>query len=263
MFFNNKVVWITGASSGIGEALAYLFSAQGAKLIISARRVEELKRVKLGCKIPEKVFILPFDLEKENNWNELACIAKQQFGSIDILVNNGGISQRATAIETKPEVLLKIFKINFFAQVELTRAVLPYMQLQKSGNIVVMSSIAGKFGFFLRSGYSASKHALHGYFESLMLEEEKNNIKVHLICPGKINTSISLYALTADGTPHDKMDKSQEKGITANICAGKILAAIKNNKREVIIGGREVLAIKIRRFFPSLFWKIIRKQTPF
>ena len=263
MFFNNKTVWITGASSGIGEALAYAFSVQGANLILSARRVEELERVKQLCKEPQKAVVLAFDLEKENNWTQLAANAVGQFGSIDILVNNGGISQRASAIETKPEVLGRLFKINFFAQVELTRAVLPYMQKHGSGNIVVMSSIAGKFGFFLRSGYSATKHALHGYFESLMLEEEKNNISVHLICPGKINTSISYSAVTSDGSPHAKMDKSQEKGLSREDCARQILNAIKNNKREVLIGGKEVFAYKIRRFFPSLFWKVIRKQSPF
>jgi short-subunit dehydrogenase len=262
MFFNNKVVWITGASSGIGEALAMAFAREGAKLILSARRVEELERVKQRCPNPHNVFILSFDLEKDNNWNELAASAHQSFGRLDILVNNGGISQRAKAIDTNPEILHKLFAVNFFAQVALTRAVLPYMQQQQSGNIAVISSIAGKFGFYLRSGYAATKHALHGYFESLMLEEEQNKIKVHLICPGKVNTPISLNAVTGNGSVHAKMDISQQQGISPDSCAKQILQAIKKNKKEVLIGGKEIFAVTIKRYFPSLFWKIIKKQNP-
>jgi short-subunit dehydrogenase len=137
------------------------------------------------------------------------------------------------------------------------------MKKQGSGHIVVLSSIAGKFGFYLRSSYSAAKHALHGFFDSLRLEEEKNGLKVTVICPGKINTNMSLNALKGDGTRHAKMDRSQDQGMPAEVCAAQIISAIKKDKEEVLIGGKEILAATIKRFSPKLFGKIIRKQSPY
>jgi dehydrogenase/reductase SDR family protein 7B len=147
--------------------------------------------------------------------------------------------------------------------VALAKAVLPFMIKQQSGHITVVSSIAGKFGFYLRSTYSATKHALHGYFESLRLEVEKNNIKVLLVCPGKIKTNISNNAILADGNKHAKMDESHANAMTAKECAKKILYAIEHNKQEILIGRKEVLTVYIKRFFPSLLYKILRKQSPY
>jgi short-subunit dehydrogenase len=135
------------------------------------------------------------------------------------------------------------------------------MTAQKSGHIIVISSISGKFGFFLRSAYSASKHALHGFYESLLLEEESNGIKVTIACPGKINTPISMNALTGEGTSHGVMDHNQETGMSAEECVKQLFQAASRNKKEVLIGNKEILAVKIKRLFPSLFWKIIRKQS--
>ena len=176
------------------------------------------------------------------------------------MINNGGLSQRGTAFETSMEVERRIMEINYFGNIALAKAVLVYMRQQQSGQILIISSIAGKFGFFLRSAYSASKHALIGYYESLSLEEEINNISVTIACPGKINTSISMNALSADGSAHGVMDHNQDTGMSVEICVNQIIQAMKKNKREVMVGGKELLAVKIKRFFPSLFWSIIRKQ---
>ncbi len=259
----DTVIWITGASSGIGEALAKAFALEGAKLILSARRAEELERVKKTLHLPDsQVLILPLDLSDTSGIDELTEKVIATFGKIDILVNNGGISQRSLTLDTPLEIDRKIMEINFFGTIAITKSVLPYMIRQKSGHIVVMSSIAGKFGFFFRSAYSASKHALHGYFEALRMEIFNDGVKVLLVCPGKIKTNISINAITGTGGKHDKMDESQGKGLSAEECARQILNGIKNNKDELFIGGKELRAIWVKRFFPGLFSKLIRKQKP-
>lgn len=261
--FQNKVVWITGASSGIGEALAKAFAEQGAKLILSSRRTDELQKVKAGLTSNNSdVFVLPLDLANTSTINEFTQQVISKFGRIDILVNNGGISQRSWASETSIDIDRKIMEVNFFGTIALTKSVLPVMLNQKSGQIVVISSIAGKFGFYLRSAYSASKHALHGFFESLRMEIFKDNVNVLIVCPGKIKTNISVNALTERGDRHNKMDKNQEEGLSAEVCAQQILNGIKNNKEELFIGGKELRAIWVKRFFPKLFSKLIRKQKP-
>lgn len=261
--FLNKVVWITGASSGIGEALSYEFALYGAKLVLSSRRTDELNRVKNSLRLTdENVMILPLDLEDTSNANELCRQVISKFGRIDILINNGGISQRSLTKDTPPELDRKIMEVNFFGTVALTKAVLPYMLKQKSGHIVAMSSIAGKFGFYFRSAYSASKHALHGFFESLRMEIFNDNVKVLIVCPGKIKTNISVNAVTGDGGKHNKMDESTEQGLSAEECAKQIIKAIENNKEEIFIGGKELRTVWVKRMFPKLFSKLIRKQKP-
>jgi len=259
--FKNKVVWITGATSGIGEALAKEFALQGAKIIISSRRVEELERVKNLLKLPEgDLLILPLDLEDLSNINILTQLVINKFGRIDILVNNGGISQRSLTKDTSIETDRKLMEVNFFGTVALTKSVLPYFLKQKGGHIVVVSSIVGKFGFHLRSAYAASKHALHGFFESLRMEIYNENVKVLIVCPGKIRTNISINAYTGDGSKHGKMDDSTNKGLSPEDCARKILKGIENNKEEILIGGNDIKAVFLKRFFPTLFSIIIRKQ---
>jgi dehydrogenase/reductase SDR family protein 7B len=259
MNFNNKVVWITGASSGIGEALAFAFAQQGARLVLSARRKEELERVAKICG-EEKCMIVPLDLSDTAAVSELTAKVIDKFGRIDILVNNGGISQRALAKDTPLEIDRKIMEVNYFGQVALTKTVLPYMLKQRSGHIVVMSSISGKFGFYLRTAYAASKHALHGFFESLRLENEADGIKVTIAVPGKIQSNISLHALKGDGSSHNVMDKSQEEGMPAAECARIILSAISIGKEEVLVGGKEIKAVWLKRHFPGWFGRVIRKQ---
>ncbi len=260
----NKVIWITGASSGIGEALVYECAKQNAKIILSARRESELTRVAKAANLNSSNFlIIPFDLSNTNQVKELAQQVVTTFGKIDILINNGGQSQRAEAIDTPSETERTLFEINYFSAVNLSKAVLPFMLKNKSGKIVVISSIAGKFGFYLRSSYSAAKHALHGYFESLRLEVENKGVSVLLVCPGKVKTNVSLNAVSSSGDSHNKMDESHENAMSAQESAQQIITGILNDKEEIFIGGKELLAVKIKRFFPKLFGKIIRKQSPY
>jgi short-subunit dehydrogenase len=260
----SKVIWITGASSGIGEATAYEYAKDKTiKLVLSARRIAELERVKIKTGLPsENVFVLPMDVTEIEHFEEKVNQIINAFGRIDVLFNNAGISQRGSVAESQFENYRTIMEINFFGVVALTKAVLPVMIHQKSGNIAVTSSVSGKLATPMRSGYCASKHALHGFFDSLRAEVWKDNIHVTLVCPGYIQTDISKNAIAADGSSHGKMDENQLKGLSAEKCAEKIVDAIKTNKEEIFIGGKETLGIYIKRFFPKMLSKIVRNQTP-
>ncbi len=257
----NRVVWLTGASSGIGEALTYELAKKGVRLIISSRRKEELEKVKGNCDlaVQANIRILPLDLESSSTLKLSVEAAVQTFGHVDILINNGGVSQRSFAMDTTLEVDRKLMEVNYFGTVALTKYLLPYFIKQKGGHLVVVTSITGKFGTPYRSGYAASKHALHGFFESLRAELWKQNVKVTMILPGFIQTPISISALTGDGQPLNKMDDAQNKGKSVKWAAQKIVKAIANQKLEAYIGGREIFAVHIKRFFPKLFSRIIRK----
>lgn len=260
-YLKNKVVWLTGASSGIGEAVAYELARQGAKLILSARRMEELERVKSQCAkySQNEIYVLPLDLSKANSLTEATQSAIQIFGHIDVLINNGGISQRSLIKETALEVDRRLMEVNYFGAIALTKNLLPHFTSRKAGHFATLSSVTGKFGTPYRSGYAASKHALHGFFDSVRAEHWKDNITVTMICPGFINTPITLSALKGDGSPLNEMDNAQAKGKPVDWCAARIVNAIEKKREEVYIGGKEVLAVYIKRFFPSLFSKIIRK----
>lgn len=261
MNFKNKIVWITGASSGIGEALVYLLNDQGAKLIISSRRSGALYEVKQKCrKNPLDVHVLPLDLEQTETLASKAENAWKIYGAIDVLINAGGISQRGTVLETTPEVEQKIMNINYWGTVNLTKAILPKMLERETGNLVVLSSVVGKFGTSFRSTYSASKHALQGYFDSLRCEVYDKGISVNIICPGFIKTNVTINSVTATGEKYNQMDQNQENGMSAMDCAQKILEAIDQNKEEVLIGGKETYGVLIKRFFPKYFSKMIRKR---
>jgi len=262
MFFKNKIVWITGASSGIGEALTYALNNENAKVIISARRKTELERVKSNCKNnpDENIYILELDLLDTSTFEQKTKNIIEKFGRIDILINNGGMSQRALVKDTDYSVIKKLMDINFYGSIMLTKSVLPFMLAQKSGNIVVMSSLTGKFGTRLRSAYAASKHALHGFFDSLRAETWQDNIKIMLVCAGYIKTNISVNALTGNGTPQNTMDEGQAKGMLPEQLTKKILKGIKRSKNELLIGGFETLGVYIKRFFPNLFFRIIRNK---
>ncbi len=262
--FKDKVIWITGASSGIGEALVLQFAGLGARLILSSRREEELKRVAVLTKLPDlDLMILPFDLSDTTHASGLAAQIMNKFGRIDMLVNNGGMSQRGEAIETSIEIDRRLMEVNYFSYISLTKAVLPYMKRQKSGQIIIISSIAGKFGFFLRTSYSAAKHALHGFFDSLRLETEKYNIKILIVCPGKVKTNVSHNAVTSTGEKHNGMDPSHENALSAEECAKQIIKGLRANKEEIYIGGKEILMVHIKRYFPKWFAKLVRKQSPY
>lgn len=256
-----QVAWITGASSGIGKEIAIQLAKADFQLILSARNEAQLKQLASELPNPELHLVVPLDLEFSDHFPELVNRVISQTKCIDYLYNVSGLSQRSTVTETPLAVDRRIMEINFFGTITLTKAILPFMQTQKTGHIVVISSIAGKFGFYLRSAYSASKHALHGFFESLALEEASNNIHVTIACPGKINTPISLNALNKDGNSHGVMDHNQATGMEVDECVRQLLKAVKNKKREVLIGYREIKAVTLKRFLPNLFWKIIAKQS--
>jgi dehydrogenase/reductase SDR family protein 7B len=255
----NKVVWITGASSGIGEALVYAYNKLGAQLIISFRNSNELKRVKAKCTVQQSIYVLPLDLEDHISLPIKAEEAIRIFGKIDILINSGGISQRSLSMETDLFTEKRFLAINFWGTVILSKAVLPQMIQNGTGSIVVVSSLVGKFGTRFRSAYSASKHALHGYFDSLRIELNNPNIHMMLACPGFIRTNVTINALTADGSPQGTMDNAQENGMAPEVFAKKMIAALNAKKEEVYIGGKEIYGVVLKRFLPRLFSKIIKK----
>lgn len=259
MLFTDKTIWITGASSGIGEALAYTLSGCGARLILSARNAEKLEQVRSQCQNPTQHWVVPLDL---SHTHELPTIARRvlgQVGHLDILINNGGISQRGLAKDTAVEVDRRIMEVNFFATVVLTKAVLPSMLKRNAGHIVVISSLMGKFGTPLRSTYAASKHALQGFMDCLRAEIWNKGIKVTVICPGFVKTDISLNALKPDGTRYGVMNKGVENGLPAEVCAKRIAQAIARGEEEVIIAGKEKWGLYLKQFLPSLYNAYIRR----
>lgn len=259
MKFQGKTIWITGASSGIGEALAYAFSAEGAQLILSARREAVLRKVQQNCAYPDKIWIAPLDLTKEEEIEGIVENVLKQVAKVDILVNNGGISQRSLVLETDMEVYRRLMEVNYFGTVALSKALLAHFVAQKSGHIVTISSLMGKFAAPLRSGYAAAKHALHGFFDGLRAEYHDDGIKVMMVCPGYISTDISKNALSGGGGKHGALDSKTAEGLTADQCAAKILRGILRNKQEIYIGKKEILGIYVKRFFPSLINRIVRK----
>mgnify|MGYP001600975424 FL=1 len=229
-------------------------------MVLAARNFDNLNTVLNDIKSAGgKALAIKCDVTELSDCENLIDSAIREYGRIDLLINNAGISQRALSIETQMEVERKIMNVNYFGAIVLTKLALPHMIAQKSGHIAIISSVVGKYGFPMRSGYSASKHALHGYFEALRAEIHKFNIKVTMVCPGRIKTNISINALTKDGSKNIHMEESHEKGMPVKECAKKILSGIKRGKKEVYIGGKEILLIYIKKFFPALFYYIIQK----
>ena len=262
MNFQNRVVWITGASSGIGEALAEAFHRGGARLILSARREDELRRVQAECGGEKNTRILPLDMANSQELSAKADGALKMFSGIDILVLNAGISQRALTRNTDEGVYRRLMEVNFFGQEMLARSVLPSMLEKKRGHFVVISSIAGKFGVPLRSGYSASKFALYGFFEALRAEESHNGINVTMVCPGFIRTGISLSALKGDGSKHAVMDPELAAGMPVEECARQILAGVARQKNEICVGAaREKMLVYMKRFFPGVLARMVSRRS--
>jgi short-subunit dehydrogenase len=248
MKIEDKVVWITGASSGIGAALAAELFDRGATVILSARSAVKLEEIK--ARFDEKALgrciVIPCDVTNKISIQEAIDQVKQLADHVDILINNAGVSQRSYALDTSLEVDRELFEVNFFGAVAVTKGIAPLMVRQGSGHIVVISSMAGKYGFRMRSAYSASKHALQGYFETLRAELHKDNIQVTIVCPGRIKTDISIHSLMGDGQTYGIMDKGQAQGVPVEKCAKIIVRAIEHNRMEVFIGKRELLLLIIK-----------------
>lgn len=259
--YSTAVVWITGASSGIGEAVALALARRGARLILSARRVDELQRVAALTGLPAAdLLVLPLDMTDLDSMPAHVETVRQHFARIDYVFQNAGITQRSNVVDTDMAVYTRLMAVNFFGVVALTKAVLPVMLAQGSGQFVVVSSVAGKIGTKQRSGYCASKHALHGFFDALRAETYDAGLRVTLVCPGYIQTPISLHALGPDGQVHGKMDVNQAKGMAPDTFARQLLTAVAQRKEEISIGGAETYGIFLKRFLPGVLSRILRKR---
>jgi len=249
--FAGKIVWITGASSGIGEALAQAFAQEGAHIILSGRRTEALEQVAAGINGDSLVLpfettdydILPAKVEEARNWK----------GRVDILVNNAGISQRSLALDTHPDVHHKIINVDLLAPIWLTQLLLPHMIDAGGGHLVGISSVAGRVGVPLRTAYCAAKHGLIGYMDALRAETEKlHNVHVTNILPGSIRTNVSRNALTKDGDSRGKSDAVIDNGMEPAECARQILDAVFNQVPELVIAeGPEMMIAKLRQSDPE------------
>lgn len=259
-YFSKKNILITGASSGIGRALAIAMADKEVSILLAARNTEKLAQVQIEClKKGANCEIYLLDVSSEDSIRQFSEQVREKYAQIDVLINNAGISQRSQAEETALQVDRRIMEVNFFGQVHLTKQLWPLLCNSAHANIVLISSVVGTFGFPQRSAYSASKHALEGFFESWMLENTRNNIHFTTVSPGRIQTNISSAALKGDGSSHNKMDDGQLNGIPADVCAAKIIAGIQKNKRKVYIVQKEMILIVLRKLWPSLFFKLVKK----
>jgi short-subunit dehydrogenase len=261
--FTGRVVWITGASSGIGRELVRTFARGGSRVIASANDNDGLLSVVNECSgMTGSVTPLPFDLGETAGIEKLVAEVIGKEGRIDMLLNIGGVSQRAMISDTPLWLDRKIMEINYFGTIALTKAVLPYMISSGGGHIAATSSISGRFGFPLRSAYSASKQALHGFFETLLLEHNKDNIRVSVIIPGRVRTMISYHALTATGVEHRRMDEGQASGVSPEKAAQQIIRGLQKRRIEILVGSKELLMLKIRKYLPALFFRIAGRIKP-
>lgn len=261
--FTGKWIWITGASSGIGRAIALEAARLGASLILSARNSKALEEVCTLAALPEdRCLVFPLDVADTGQINAVAKKVLSTVPSLDYMFHIAGISQRSYIHETTLDVDRRIMEVNYFGTIALTKAVLPYMMKQKRGWFLVTSSVVGRFGFPVRSAYSASKHALHGFFETLMSEYKKYNIGATIAVPGRIVSQVSVNALKGDGTPYGIMDPGQAKGLSAEKAARKMLKAVAAQKREVLVGKADVYAVLLRKYFPGIFFRLATKVSP-
>ena len=261
MRFRDSIIWITGASSGIGEALCQKFCNEGAHIVLSARRVEELQRVAKTCNGPGEILVQPLDICDLAEIDQAAEAVLHKFGRVDVQVNTAGLTQRARVIDAELSVYRNIMDVNFFGPLMMTKALLPSMIRRKAGKIVCVTSVAGKYGSPMRSGYNAAKHALHGFFDSLREEVYADGIDVTLAVPGAVQTNISLNALRGDGSPYDKMDPFLENGMSAGECASRIIDAVHSGKREILIAeGIARRNVWLKRWSPKLLSKVMRQR---
>lgn len=246
MDFSGKVIWITGASSGIGEALAEAFAARGAAIILSGRRTDALQAV--ADRLPTASLVLPFETTDKDALPSIVEQAVAWQGHVDGLVNNAGISQRALAVDSALEVYDRIIAVDLLAPIWLTQLLLPHMTARKSGMIIGISSVAGRAGVPLRTAYCAAKHGLIGYLDALRSETEAHyGLKVHTVLPGSIRTAVSANALAGDGSAFGRTDSAIANGMDPAECAARILEAIDAGEPEILVAeGIEDMIAKLR-----------------
>ena len=260
--WNNQIVWVTGASSGIGKACAESWARRGATVVLSARKAETLDAVASPLRDNgADVHVVTLDLSNSDSLQAVAQHVEEKIGPVDVMVHCGGISQRSKAIETALDVDRRVMEIDYFGTLALTKALLPGMVKRGSGHFVVVTSLMGLFSSPLRSGYCGAKHALHGFFESLRAEHHDDGLKVTMVCPGFIRTNISLNAVVGDGSQQGTMDAKTGAGMTAEQCAERMVKAVERNKAEVLIGRYEILAAYIKRLSPALLRRIVRRAA--
>ena len=252
MVFAGKTVWVTGASSGIGEALARGLAGQGAAVVLSGRRAEALASV--ADEIGGAALVLPFEATDYEALPQIVAEALAWRGGVDLLINNAGVSQRSLAVDTDFSVYRQLMEIDFLAPLRLTQLVLPHMIARRSGRIAVVSSVAGKLGVPLRTGYCAAKHACVGYFEALRAEvETAYGVGVTVILPGSVKTSIAVNALNERGESRGRSDSNIDNGIPVEKAAGLILDGLAAGAREIVVAeGRELAALQMRATNPEV-----------
>lgn len=262
-----KLVWVIGGSSGIGAATAERIGMAGGTetIYLSGRREVELIQVAQKCERASKTaqaVPLPLDVTDASAVQKAYQFVLSKSGVPDVVVYSSGISQRSLALDTQEEVERKIFEINYFGATRLARAVVPDMVRRKSGKFLIVSSVAGKIGTPLRSSYAASKHAMHGYFDCLRAEVHNLGVQISIVCPGYIQTKITMKSMTGDGTPYGKVDDALSNGVSVNACAASIVKALDNGQQEIIISkAREKMAVAISRFNPGLMRRLARQLT--
>ncbi len=262
---SKRIVWITGASSGIGKALALEYATQNTSLILSSRRQPELEKVKSLCMEQGlsdlDVLVLPLDVTEHQDFKIKVRQAFEFKGRLDVLINNAGVSQRSSCLNTDMQTYRTLFEVDVFGQIALTKAVLPLMIEQSAGHIAVTASVAGKIGVPLRTGYCAVKHAMMGFFDSLRSEVAHQNIQISTITPGYIQTDVSKNALSGDGSKYGRMEDSIAKGMPVNQCAKVIVAGLNKGKKEIAVGrGIEMQSLWLKRFFPSILIKLLERE---
>lgn len=261
MTLDHKTIWITGASSGIGRQLAIDLAQKNCRLILSSRNREKLKITQKEClQYTSSVEVLPLDLADSPSLQIKGDEALKLFGKIDVLVNNGGISQRSLIIDTDISVDRKLMEVDYLGTVALSKALLPHFIENQNGLYVVVSSVMGKFGSPYRSGYCGAKHALHGFFDVLRMEHEKDGVKVTIICPGFVNTDVTRNAVTGDGSALQKQDERTEHGLKVDDFSKRMIRAVEKGKFEAYIGQKEIMGVYVKRFFPKLLHKMVLRS---
>lgn len=258
MSFSDKRVWITGASAGIGAALSKAFAADGARCVLSARREDRLESVRRECSNPDRHLVFPLDTTAFDTHEAAVESVEAEAGPIDILVLNAGIGQRGGALETDLDIVRRIMDVNFTGTVSLARLIAQRMVQRQSGHLVVISSVLGQLAIPGSSSYSASKFALHGYFEALRGEVYDHGLHITMVCPGYINTELTIHALQPDGTGFGVIDHNHTYGMPAEVCARKILAGVRRRKAFMRVGGKETWGVPLARLTPGLVRRVTR-----
>ena len=257
--FKNKTVLITGGGSGIGEAMAYQYAMKGTNVILTGRRIETLEKVQKKCQeLGVNAWCKTVDVEKPESIDELAAWIRKEGHLIDFLFLNAGISQRALTLETDISVDRRLMEVNYFGGIYLVK-VLKDMFLERGVHIGVVSSVSGVFGFPVRSAYCASKHAIHGFYETIALEYPQ--IKTTIIIPGRIHTDVSKNALDGNGKATGVMDPGQANGYDVNKCAKVAIRAIARCRHQKVIGGFDAIMVPFYKYVPWLFRLIARNVS--